>query len=131
MKTNFKTLWGNSAGSKAKETVLVVLSLILFITVVHAQDSTSSFRKINISNQFEIAMVDNMELKSNSIIEPTNRTFALPDFLQILEEEYLEIETWMFKEEIFDAKSLQANTVKEDPLKLENWMINEQLWKAE
>jgi len=129
MKTNLKSIRGSNTGRTAVKSGLVVIYFVLSLTVSDAQDSTKLFIKNNVASQIEIAMVDNSKLNLLPKFDgPLNETIAFPDFLKKVKEENLKTENWMFKEEIFDTRTLRIETVKEEPLKLESWMKKEQLW---
>jgi hypothetical protein len=111
----------NNVQKAILKSMAVVISFVLINLTVDAQDFWKSILENASFNEIALAMVENHDETSSA----SNDAKALAAFLEVENEEILELEDWMTNETFFNSNSIYLEIEVEDALELENWMTED------
>lgn len=115
----------NNVQKAILKSMAVVVSLVLISFTVSAQGFWESLLENTTFNEIALAMVTPISDNEPTIeVDKDIDTDAFDSFLEVEEEDVLEVEDWMTNEANFEP-ALTIETEIDEPLKVEDWMINE------
>ena len=106
----------------------IFISIVLLSFTVSAQDFWNTILTNNSINEIAAVLVKGSatekEATPSSLLSNSEVTISLP-LHEVIEEETLETEDWMFDNSYFQTSEMEEINEMEQPLELEQWMQDE------